>query len=266
MSEKVILSVVLAVHNEAENIERCLAAVKDLADEIIVVDGESTDKTAVLAKKFGAEIIKTTNKSNFHINKQMAMDAAQGLLVLQLDADEVVDEELRKYVENLQLQAARETLPDQPKAWNLSRKNYFLGRFLSKGGQYPDKVIRLYQRGFAQLPQKNVHEQMVVDGQVTTAEGHLLHYANPSFSVYMRKFNTYTSFEAERLVKERVGSGFWLTAKYWIVKPAQTFFSLYLRHRGYVDGMAGFIFALMSSLHHPVVHLKLYEKAMEEDL
>src|SRR5690242_537959 len=92
------ISVVMATHNEAKNIERCLGAVKDFASEIIVVDGESTDETVALAKKYNAKIISTTNKSNFHINKQMAMDAATGDLVLQLDADEVVDQELKAFI------------------------------------------------------------------------------------------------------------------------------------------------------------------------
>ena len=88
-----MLSVVLAVHNEEKNISRCLQAVKAFADEIIVVDGESTDKTASFAKEVGARVVSTTNKQNFHINKQIAMDAAKGDLILQLDADEVVDDQ-----------------------------------------------------------------------------------------------------------------------------------------------------------------------------
>ena len=89
-----MISVVLATHNEAHNIDKCLNSVKNFADEIIVVDGNSTDETRSLAKKFGARVIKTTNKKNFHINKQLAMDKAKGQLVLQIDADEAVDEEL----------------------------------------------------------------------------------------------------------------------------------------------------------------------------
>jgi len=248
------LSVVLAIHNEAENLERCLKPVQEIANELIIVDGESTDDSVAVAKKLGARVISTTNKSNFHINKQMAMDAAQGDLVLQLDADEVVDQELKRFISQL----LSKQLPDQPKAWSLKRKNYFFGRFLTKGGQYPDPVIRLYQNGFARLPQKNVHEQMQVDGRTEMADGHLLHYANPDFATYMRKFNTYTSFEAE-LVHAQLETQHFFLVRYWILKPLNTFFSLFLRHRGYVDGMAGFVFALMSALHHPFVYLKVKE-------
>lgn len=255
------ISAVLATHNEAVNLERCLQAVKGLTDEIIMVDGESTDETVQLAQKLGARVISTTNKTNFHINKQMAMDAAKGELVLQLDADEVVDRELRDFILELKNQIEVGTLPKQPVAWSIKRKNHLFGRWLSKGGQYPDAVIRLYLNGKARLPQIDVHEQMEVDGEVGEATGHLLHYSYPTFSEYVRKFNTYTSFAAEQLFdREGEASKPPSAVRYLLLNPAATFFSLYIRHRGYVDGMAGFVFAFMSALHHPFVYLKYWEQ------
>lgn len=255
-----LFSVVLATHNEAQNLERCLAAVNDLADEIIIVDGESTDGTAALARRLGARVIVTTNKQNFHINKQMAMDAATGRLILQLDADEVVDSELRQFIVEQKAQLQTSQLPTQPVAWYIRRKNFLFNRWLSKGGQYPDPVIRLYLKGKARLPQKDVHEQMLVDGEVGTAPGHLLHYSYPGFADYMHKFNTYTSFAALQLYESTHSTGRTPgVLRYFVCKPLQTFYSLYLRHRGYVDGMAGFVFALMSALHHPFVYLKFWE-------
>lgn len=256
-----LFSVVLATHNEALNLERCLSSVKDLADEIIVVDGESSDRTPNLAKQLGARVINTTNKVNFHINKQLAMDEAKGELILQLDADEVVDQDLHHFIAQLKQQLQADALPAQPVAWYLHRKNFLFNQWLSKGGQYPDPVIRLYRRGKARLPQANVHEQMQADGEVGTATGHLLHYSYPTFADYLSKFNTYTTFAAtlleaatqKTLQKPSV-------VKYFLYKPVTTFVSLYLRHRGYVDGMAGLVFALMSGLHHPFVYLKYWEK------
>lgn len=255
-----MISVVLATFNEEASIERCLNSVKDFADEIIVVDGSSTDKTVDIAKKFTKKIITTTNKPNFHINKQMAIDEAKGDLILQLDADEVVDDVLKKFIESThrQIQSKNESI--QPGAWWIKRKNFFLGRFLTKGGQYPDPVIRLFIRGKAKLPQKDVHEQMVVEGDVGWADGHLIHYGNPTFADYLRKFNTYTSFSSQQLEEKRVKINTGSTIEFFIIKPMKTFFSLYLRHKGFVDGSAGFVFALMSALHYPVAYLKLWEK------
>lgn len=259
-----MFSVVLATHNEEKNLARCLDAVQDCADEIIIADGESTDATISIARQYNAQIIATTNKSNFHINKQLAMDATQGELVLQLDADEVVDAELHDFIIQLIGAQKQGSLPAQPAAWYLKRRNYFFGRFLQKGGQYPDSVIRLYQKGKAQLPQQNVHEQMTVDGQTATAPGHLLHYATPTLSSYMVKFNRYTSFEAERIAPA-LNLTFLTGLQYFIWKPLHTFVSLYGRHRGYVDGMAGFLFALFSGLHHPFVYLKVCELKKAHD-
>lgn len=252
-----MLSVVLATHNEEKNLTRCLEAIKNLADEIIVVDGESTDDTVKIAKKFHAQVIQTTNKTNFHINKQMAMDEAKGDLVLQLDADEVADQELENFIAKLKSKGV--TADSQPKAWYLKRKNLFLGSWLTKGGQYPDPVIRLYCKGYARLPQADVHEQMTVEGEVGWANGHLLHYANPTFSDYLRKWNTYTSFKAAQLKEAQLKINWLNTWTYLIWKPLTTLFSLYLRHRGYVDGLPGFVFALMSGLHHSMAYLKLWE-------
>ena len=227
----------------------------------MVVDGESTDDTVQLARKFGAKIINTTNKANFHINKQLAIEAATGQLILQLDGDEAVDAELAQFINQLKQTLAESDISAfQPSAWWIKRKNLFLGKFLTKGGQYPDPVIRLFIQGKAKLPQKDVHEQMVVDGEVGWAEGHLIHYSNPTFEDYLRKFNTYTSFKADQLHEQRLAITLGSGLNYLLWKPITTFGSLYIRHRGYVDGLSGFVFALFSGLHHSVAFLKLWEK------
>ncbi len=261
-----MISVVLATHNEEKNLAKVLDSVKKWADEIIIADGESTDETLKIASAYDAKIIKTTNKANFHINKQLAMDAAKGQLVLQLDADEVVDSELADFIVKTHSELAKLKHPDQntPVAWYIRRKNYFLGTFLKKGGQYPDPVIRLYLAGKARLPQKDVHEQMSVDGPVGTADGHFLHYSNPTFNDYLRKFGTYTTFKAHQLREAKLPVNLLTGLQYLLWKPTVTFLSLFLRHKGFVDGIPGFVFALFSGLHHAVAFLKLWELAKNE--
>jgi len=259
-SNKAGLSVVLATFNEAAAIERCLSAVKSLADEIIVVDGTSTDETATLAAHMGARVITTTNKPMFHINKQMAMDAARYDWVLQLDADEVVDEELVGFI--------RKTVTHNSPyaAYWLKRKNWFLGRFLTKGGQYPDPVIRLYKRGKASLPQKDVHEQMIVNGEIGWADGHLFHYNAPTFARYITNANRYTLQTANQLRERKVRMSRGHDVSYLLVKPLSTFISLFFRHRGYVDGFPGFVFALFSGLHHALAYMKLGDLKRNETI
>lgn len=254
-----MISVVLATHNEEKNIARCLEAVKSFADEIIVVDGESSDNTVKIAQRLGAKVIQTTNKPIFHINKQLAMDEAKGDLVLQLDADEVVDEELSRFIEVIHQQIQENKNNTLPGAWWIKRKNWFLNRFLTKGGQYPDPGIRLYQKGKARLPQKDVHEQMLVDGEIGWAKGHLLHYSSPTFSDYLRKWNDYTSLKATQLQDEGVSISISNSLIYFIWKPTITFLSLYIRHKGFIDGFPGFVFALYSGLYYPMAYLKMWE-------
>lgn len=235
---------------------RSLESIQDLADEIIVVDGSSSDDTVKISKKFGAEVISTTNKPIFHINKQMAMEAAKGEWTLQMDADEVVDKEMADDIRRIL--SIKDTSELDVGYW-LKRRNWFLGQFLTKGGQYPDPVIRFYQTGKARLPMKSVHEQMEVDGSIGWLKGHLLHYNSPSFSDYLRKANTYTSLTTGEMKRDKVQINALSFIDWVLWRPVKTFFLLYFRHKGVFDGMAGFVFALFSGLHFPLAYLKYWE-------
>jgi glycosyltransferase involved in cell wall biosynthesis len=251
--KKVSLAVVLATHNEAENIGRCLQAVKDIGDEIIIVDGESTDKTVEIAKCYGAMVKQTTNKAMFHTNKQMAIDLAKSDWVLQLDADEIITPGLAQEIVT--------TINSHPQAnayW-IKRKNYFLGRFLTKGGVYPDPVIRLFKHGKAHLPQKDVHEQMAVEGEVGTLSEPMEHYTAPTFSRYLTNANRYTSFTANQWAAANLPINLINTLKYLLIKPFYTLINMFILHKGFYDGFPGFVFALFSGLHFPLAYMKYWE-------
>ncbi len=194
------LSVVLATYNEANNLGTCLASVRDLADEIIVVDGSSEDSTREIAQNFGAKIFKVANHPMFHTNKQLAVDKATGDWVLQLDADEVVSPELKQEIKGV----LRSAFSIQHSAFYIPRKNFFLGHWLRKGGQYPDEVIRFFQKGKAKFPQKSVHEQLKVEGSIGHLTGHLLHYTAPTLDRYLTNSNRYTSLTAQALADRQV--------------------------------------------------------------
>src|SRR3990167_889723 len=118
------ISVVLAVYNEEENLRQCLESIKNLAWEIVIVDGGSVDKTLEVAKEFKAKIINSKNLPNFHINKNKAIDAAEGDWVLQLDADEIVTEYLAEEIKKV---VATDTSIN---GYWIPRSNFFLGRYL----------------------------------------------------------------------------------------------------------------------------------------
>ncbi len=247
------LSVVLATFNEEENLPRCLDAVKELADEIVIVDGTSKDKTVEIARGYGAKVIVTSNPPNFHINKQKAIDKASGEWILQLDADEVVSSELAKEIQKL---IAHNT--EENGFW-MPRKNYFLGRYLMKGGQYPDYTVRLYKNGKGKLPQKDVHEQATIEGKVGYLKEALLHYPYKNFNVYCKKWMRYNRLIAAQTADQLKGKNLfykvYIAVADLVLRPSHWMLTTYFRHKGFVDGWQGFVFSLMSSLRFPVSYI-----------
>lgn len=251
------LSVALAVYNEESNLRACLESVRALTDEIMIVDGGSGDKTVEIAHSFGAKVMVEENRANFHINKQHAIDACTHDWILQLDADERVSSML--------LEEIRRVITSEPKvaadAYYLKRRNYFLGKWMNKGGMYPDPVIRLFRRGRAHLPQASVHEIMTVDGTTKWLENDLLHIADPNFTRYLLRSNRYTSLQAADWIKEgKIGTDTGSILLYMIVKPFIRFIEIYLRHKGFQDGFPGFVFAWYSGLHIASSYVKYWEK------
>lgn len=247
--KNVTLSIAIAVFNEEGNLPSCLSSVKDFVSEIVIVDGGSADKTVEIARSFGARVIQTDNPPIFHINKQKALDACRGDWILQLDADEIVTEELKKEI----LLAIHE---QSVNGYYIPRRNYFWGHFMKKGGQYPDYVIRLVRRGKAKFPCKSVHEQIAVSGEVGYLKNPMLHYSYRTRAEYWKKSDAYTGLTAEELRKQllRPSMQSWFT--YCVVKPLVTFFSIFIRHKGFVDGLTGFEFALYSGMHHAIAYKK----------
>jgi len=246
------LSVVVATYNEEKNISRCLESVKDIADEIILVDAKSSDRTVEIAKKYEPRIFLVDNKPIFHKNKQYGLDKAQMEWILQLDADEVVSNSLKQEIVK--------TLKQDSKTINgyyLPRKNYFLGKWMRKGGLYPDSVIRLIRKGKGHFPCKNVHEQIEIIGNVDWLINPLIHYPYPTISEYLVKANRYTTLTAEDLKRGNTKINIFNTLKYCLVIPCKTFFNIYIRHQGYLDGFPGFVWAVLSSTHYFLAYAKL---------
>lgn len=276
------LSVVLAVRNEEENIARCLNSVKDIADEIIVVDEYSTDKTKDIAEGLGAKVYEEEHHNIFHITKQKAMDKAKCDWILQLDADEVVTQELAKEISDL-VKNGKE--PGKPKdlflrhqklieerdgkigknengvvGYFIARKNMFLGRPLIHAGVYPDGVIRLVKNGKARFPQKSVHEQMEVDGKVSWLANDLEHYDSPTLKRYFTRLNRYTDLHASELKERRAPKNIFYFIYYSFFKSFYVFLKLFFFHKGFLDGVNGFFWSFFSSLHYPIAYFKYLTK------
>ncbi|OGE16337.1 hypothetical protein A3F00_02325 [Candidatus Daviesbacteria bacterium RIFCSPHIGHO2_12_FULL_37_11] len=244
------LSVVLAVYNEEDNLKDCLESVKDIADEIIIVDGGSKDKTVEIARSFGAKIINTDNPPIFHINKNKAIGAAAKEWILQLDADERVTRDLASEIKK---EINKDSLIN---GFWIPRSNFFLGRFLKKGGQYPDYTLRLYRNGKGKLPAKDVHEQAVVEGKVDYLKNPLLHFRDNSLKKYLSGLNRYTSIMALQMGNDKLPKDPRTFLIYFLLKPILWFLKTYLRHKGFMDSWQGFIFSFFSSVRFPIAYLK----------
>lgn len=258
MNQRNKLSVVLATYNEENNLPGCLESVKEIAGEIIIVDGGSEDKTLEIAKQFNARIIHTNNPPVFHINKNKAIDAASGDWVLQLDADEVVTKALAD-----EIKEKINSNSDINGYW-IPRKNFFLGRFLTKGGQYPDYTLRLYRRGMGRLPARDVHEQAEVSGKVGYLKNDLLHLRDKVFSEYLKRFYRYTDLLASQFKDQNVTINMISFINYVMIKSIYWFLKVYIRHKGFVDGFPGFVFAFFSSLRFPISYFKLWKLYRKE--
>jgi len=283
------LSVVLAVYNEEKNLSECLTSVKDITDDIVVVDGTSSDSTVEIAKRFGARVVVTDNPPIFHINKQKAIDLAKHEWVFQLDADERVSPALAKELVTItqmsenEIESYQENLPGKKlflrhqkllekrdghigtqdglyAAFFLPRLNYFLGHYMRYGGVYPDGVIRLIRKGKAYLPCKSVHEQFVVDGKVGWLQNDLYHIDSPTFKRYLIRNNRYIDLLAAELKENKEIRRPIAPFKHLVALPAWWFANTYIRHKGYKDGWPGFVFSFFSALRFPRSYLRSIKK------
>ncbi|MEK7570662.1 MAG: glycosyltransferase family 2 protein [Patescibacteria group bacterium] len=278
------LSVILATFNEEKNLGPCLEALKDIADEFVIVDGTSTDKTVAIAKSYGARVLVRQNEKIFHINKQKALDMARNEWVLQMDADEIVSKELAKEIMQVitmtkeELEAYQEKLPNKKlflrhqklladrdgnigteggdyAAFFIPRLNYFLGKYLRYGGVYPDGVIRLIKKSKSHFPCVSVHEQIAVDGRVGWLQHDLLHMADPTFERYLKRNSRYINLIVDELKQEKHVSAF----AYMVTLPLGWFFATTFRHKGILDGWQGVTFSFFSALRFPRAYLR-YKK------
>ena len=280
------LSVVLSTINEESNIKGCLESVKEIVDDIVVMDESSTDRTREIAIGLGARVYKVKHEPIFHITKQKAIDAANENWVLQLDADERVtpslgkeileiinlsSDEIRKrkfpnkrkerlFREHQRLLEGRDGKIGKPSgeivAFFIPRVNYFLGKPLIHAGVYPDGVIRLVKKGKARFPTKDVHEQIEINGEVAWLFNDLLHYDSPTLGRYLSRMGRYTDLRALKLKEDFEGKSLGKFIYYFITKPVSVFLSLFLIHKGILDGIRGFLWSYLSSLHYPVAFYK----------
>ncbi len=224
------ITAIIPTGNEEHNIEAAIDSVQ-FADEILVVDSFSTDKTVELAKAKNARIIQR-EYGNSASQKNWAIPQATHDWIILVDADERINERMQQEI--------KDTLKN-PKhnAYWLKRQNYFMGQKLNYSGWQGDKVIRLFKRDSCSYQEKNVHSEVIVNGTTGQLKNKLDHYTYKDLEHYLEKSNRYSTWGAyDRIEKTKN-----VTAYHFIVKPFAGFFKKYIIQLGILDGKVGLIIA-----------------------
>jgi glycosyltransferase involved in cell wall biosynthesis len=251
-------SVAIVTLNEEENLARTLASVA-WAEQIIVVDSGSTDRTVEIACSFGATVIERP-WPGFAAQKNFAISECTGEWILTLDADEELSPELQQ-----QIRLIISANPPSD-AFYLKRRNLFLGRWIRHGGFYPDAKLRLFRRSTAnfahtlQFEDRPVHEIIPFVGASRTLDFDIIHHAYPTLSAYIEHMDRYSSLGAQILVdKKRVSTNVFTFIAQILLAPQLGFIWNYIFRLGFLDGREG----LLLHLYHATYTSWKYAKAWE---
>ena len=241
------LSAIVTTFNEAGQIEECLKRLA-FADEVLVVDSFSTDRTRDFARTHGARVVQHEYESPA-AQKNWAIPQAANEWVLIVDADEWVTEELAEEI--------RRTIamPEARDGYEMRRRNFFLGREIRYSGWQNDWVLRLFRRGSARYVERQVHEVMSVDGSVGRLRSRLVHHSYRSLDDYWRKLRRYAEWNAveARRRGERVSPA------YMMVHPALRFLKAYLAQGGILDGRHGLVVCLLTAVSATAKDVRIWE-------
>jgi len=241
------LSAVVIVYNSEKCLRRCLESVA-WADEIVVVDSFSQDDTKRIASDF-TEKIYDVKWEGFGKKKEFARRRASFDWVLSVDCDEVITFELKEEISKI---------IEKGKSYDgyyVPRRSNFLGKWMNYSGWYPDYVLRLFKKDKGEFDQALVHEKIKVCGKIGYLENSILHYTDPHIKSYLLKLDLYTTLSAEELLNKKRK----LKTSDFVLHPWGVFLKTFFLKRGFLDGIHGFILAVLSSFHVFVKYVKLWD-------
>lgn len=250
------LTAVMPVKNEAGKIQKCLDSLRGLVDEIVVVDSFGTDGTVEICKKYGAKVI-THEIDGYNMDKQrnIGIENAAGEWILQTESDEIFPEDtkikIRQAIEN----------PGHYVAFRYFRVNYFLNKPLRYAGSR-DYMIRISKKANASYVGNSVHETLKVDGPIGDIDVEVYHYSFNSISQFIGKCNFFSDVESTIYLKDnpKVSKKEIRYQLTW--KALKLFWKLYIRKKGYKDGMHGLAWCILSVIGPQIRWLKIWEKAL----
>jgi glycosyltransferase involved in cell wall biosynthesis len=241
------ISVAIITKNEETNIRECLESLR-FADEIVVVDNGSTDKTREICRKYGARVFEE-DWQGFARQKNSAVAKTRNRWVLNVDADERIPAALQEEI-------ARVLDRNSPvDGYFLARKNYFLGKWIRRCGWYPDFNLRLFRKDRGRFEDREVHERVQVQGEVGYLQNPLEHFTYRSLSDFIQRVDRYSTLAAREMRKE--GRRFRYTDLF--LRPPFTFMQMYLIRAGFLEGYFGVLLSILYSFYTFVKYSKLKE-------
>lgn len=233
------LSVVIITHNEEENILRCIHSIKDLANEILVIDSYSTDKTTDIAASNNCKVISHPFEG-YGLQKQFGVEQAAHNWILSLDADEVVTAELKSEIRNVLNQTIIPFV-----GYRIPFSLFYMGRILRHSGTANEFHLRLFDRSRGKFTLVKVHEGVEINGPAGTLKGKIIHYSYRNLAHHLQKINTYTTQAAEGYAA--TGRRF---SKAWVAfKFPVSFFVFYIWKLGILDGYPGFLWSFLAAFY-----------------
>lgn len=246
------VSVAIVTKNEEGNIRDALQSIGDKA-EIVIVDAYSTDRTKEICEEFTDKIFQR-EWQGYARQKQTAIELAANPWVFILDSDErfteLLWEEIAAIVHSSQIFSG----------YYVSRKNYFLGKWIRHSGWWPDYTLRLFKKDEALMETRKVHEKVVVRGKVGYLQNYIEHYSYRTVSDYIKKMETYSSLAAEELRANGTKAGL----SKMIINPLFTFMKMFFFRLGFLDGRHGFMLSVLYSHYTFLKYLKLWEASSDK--
>jgi len=249
------VSAVISAFNEEKNIARCLGSLS-FADEIVIVDNSSTDKTVEIAKKYTTKIFtQKNNPSEIDLQKNFGFAKATGDWILSIDADEEVSKELAEVIKNI-LKAKPSSIANINGFW-IPRKNFMFGKWIKENtGWYPDYQLRFFRKGKGKYESQHVHEDLFVEGETEKLKEHIIHHNYDSIEQYVKKILIYAPNEAEEYLRGDYKFSYFDVIRF----PLNDFMAWFFARKGYKDGFHGLVLALMQAFYHFLVFAFIWEK------
>lgn len=245
------ITAVISAYNEEGMIDECLRSLKNIVDEIVLIDNSSQDKTSEIAKKYTNKVFTQPNDPiMLNKNKNYGFRKAAGDWILSLDADERLTPELGREIKKAV--GTREI-----NGYEIPRKNIIFGKWIEHSLWWPDYNLRFFRKGLGKFPEKHVHEKLEVKGKVGRLSNPMVHFNYQTISQFIRKMDTtYTESEVENFIKSGKNI-YWYDALRF---PLNDFFKTFFLLKGYKDGMHGLVLSLLQSFYSFIVFAKIWER------